>query len=215
MNNQIIPFISSNPAWTDVFSCEPGTTMIVDAVSRDRIAPNVICQIKETAVWAYNMMKTRPYYWRDKRTLFARIFRTVNISVFKRCPLYNNDASIEANAALIIQGKALTWIGVVGKIYIWHIHHGKAEQLYPDEISPSFTEPIGKKRYAFVPAVFPVEVNETSSFCFASGDMIPVAVSMLHDQRVVSPIPIQPDERGIDVNTTKGMMVFLTQEQCI
>lgn len=68
----------------------------------------------ETAVWAYKLVRTRPFYWEDKKLFMKRIFRTVNLSIWQKqkMPEYRN--GLHCSLLVTIFGPRNFWIGAVG-----------------------------------------------------------------------------------------------------
>jgi hypothetical protein len=71
----------------------------------------------ETALWGYKQIRTRRFYWVDKKKLLVRILRSTNIALWqrKREPFFSG--GMEVDIICIAVGQQRYWIGGTGNTY--------------------------------------------------------------------------------------------------
>lgn len=100
----------------------------------------------ETAVWAYKLVRQRPYYWQDKKLFMERIFRSTNITLWqKRRERGFSDGLATAMEVLTI-GARTFWLGHVGDSSSFLLHDGTLVKLTKDD-----DKAIGVARYGLLP----------------------------------------------------------------
>lgn len=117
------------------------------------VASRLAC---ETALWAYRHVRTRPYYWDDKRLFLKRIFRTTNITLWQKQREIGFEGGMATTLITCIMGEKSFWAGGVGDSRIYHLGDaGKLTSLFPDDVDPSgkLTNALGTSRYGLVPHV--------------------------------------------------------------
>jgi hypothetical protein len=70
----------------------------------------------DTAIWAYEHIRTRPHYWEEKRLLLGRIFTTTNLRIFKK---RKRKRFAGIGLLIIITGMRKCWIGAVGAFSVY------------------------------------------------------------------------------------------------
>ena len=117
------------------------------------VASRLAC---ETALWAYRHVRTRPYYWDDKRLFLKRIFRTTNITLWQKQREIGFEEGFATTLITLLIGERSFWAGGVGDSRIYHLGGtGKLASLFPDDVDPSgkLTNALGISRYGLVPHV--------------------------------------------------------------
>lgn len=83
----------------------------------------------DTAVWAYKVVRTRPFYWGEKPDLIKRIFRTTNLTLWQK----RRDAGFEDGlaAAMLVLMVLPThfWIGSAGNCASYLYREGLIDEL--------------------------------------------------------------------------------------
>lgn len=81
----------------------------------------------ETAIWGYQHIRKRQYYWEDRRLFMKRIVKTVNLRLFQ---LQKDDARYKhrlfrSELVVAMTGERKMWCGLVGRGGMWRLRHGK------------------------------------------------------------------------------------------
>jgi PPM family protein phosphatase len=107
----------------------------------------------ETAVWAYKQIRTRHFYWQDKKKFIERIFRTSNIAIWQKQRETGFGDGLATTLAVSIIGAYNFWVGTVGdsRIYLYHDH--TLNQLTVDDVNDQgiLSKMLGIKRYGLIP----------------------------------------------------------------
>lgn len=134
----------------------------VGGMPNGQVAARLAC---ETAVWAYKIVRLRPFYWGDKRLLVKRIFRTTNITLWQKQREKGFEAGLATTLVVCVLGEQSFWLGSVGDSRAYHLTtKGVLMSLVPDDLDPSgkLTKVVGANRYGLVPHTIGKE--------FSSGD---------------------------------------------
>jgi PPM family protein phosphatase len=107
----------------------------------------------ETAVWAYKQIRTRHFYWQDKKKFIDRIFRTANIAVWQKQRETGFNEGLATTMAVVIVGAYNFWMGTVGDSRIYLYHENYLNQLTTDDVNNQgiLSKMLGLKRYGLVP----------------------------------------------------------------
>src|SRR4030067_1959156 len=68
----------------------------------------------ETAVWGYKFIRTKRFYWHDKKLLLKRIFRSANIAVWQKARERAFRSGLATTLTVVIIGDTVIWTGHVG-----------------------------------------------------------------------------------------------------
>lgn len=129
----------------------------------------------DTAIWGYKLVRLRPFYWRDKRRLLRRIFRSTNIAVWQKHREPGFEVGLGANLLVLINGPLKFWLGSVGsdRLYLWR--DGKLTQINrPD------TKLVGRERYGLVPQLNDGDFLVNDTLLFTS----PVVVNAISENKI-------------------------------
>jgi len=141
----------------------------------------------ETAIWAYKLVRLRPFYWPDKKLFMKRIFRTTNMRVWNVHKDKQYPEPIATTLALVMLGETRFWGGSVGDSSIYLIRDGQCSIMtHQDRDSQGqLTKVLGLKRLGITP--------EYVSDDFRIGDTILVVSDGIGDfvseEEMVSMVP--------------------------
>src|SRR3989344_2568729 len=125
----------------------------VGGMPNGQVAAKLAC---ETAVWAYKHVRTRPFYWDDKKLFLKRIFRTTNITLWQKQREKGFSEGLATTLVFCIIGDHHFWVGSVGDSHAYQLTtKGILTPLLPDDVAPSgkLTRVMGANRYGLVPHV--------------------------------------------------------------
>lgn len=106
----------------------------------------------DTALWGYQEIRTRPFYWHDKRKLLTRIMRTTNIALFRERKTGHPSA---AALAVALVGPKTCWVSAVGGVAVYLYDARSVGQLvWPAPLRHAGAVGIGLTRYAEPPQTF-------------------------------------------------------------
>ncbi|MEK7065495.1 MAG: protein phosphatase 2C domain-containing protein [Patescibacteria group bacterium] len=117
------------------------------------VASKLAC---ETALWAYQHVRLRPFYWADKKLFLKRIFRSTNITLWQKQREKGLEGGMATTLITCIVGEKSFWAGGVGDSRLYHLDStGKLTSLFPDDTDSSgrLTNALGANRYGLVPHV--------------------------------------------------------------
>lgn len=107
----------------------------------------------DTAIWAYQHVRQRRFYWQDKKLLLARIFRTANICIWQKRRETGFEQGLATTLLVCITGTRTFWAGGVGDscIYLWR--EGIFAKLIDEDIDEYgyLTKALGITRYGLAP----------------------------------------------------------------
>jgi serine/threonine protein phosphatase PrpC len=109
----------------------------------------------DTAIWGYKHIRTRPFYWADKKLFLKRIFRSSNLAVWQKHKEQGFEEGLQTTLSVAIIGTHALWVGSVGDTGILLYREGLIDiltSLDVDELGRP-TNTLGKKRLGLVPHV--------------------------------------------------------------
>ena len=88
----------------------------------------------ETALWAYKVVRLRPFYWKEKPELVKRIFRTTNLTLWqkRRDPGYAN--GLASSLSVLLVGPNHFWVGTAGNTNAFLFRESLIEVLTPRDV---------------------------------------------------------------------------------
>jgi len=109
----------------------------------------------ETAIWGYKHIRSRRFYWQDKKLFLKRIFRSANIAVWQKRRETGFEQGLAATLVVAIIGPKNFWVGSVGDSAAYLVRHGVATKLTVDDLDEAglLTSVVGTNRYGLVPQV--------------------------------------------------------------
>ncbi len=107
----------------------------------------------ETAVWAYKLVRTRPFYWEDKKLFMKRIFRTVNLSIWQKQKESTYRSGLLSNLLVAIFGPRNFWVGTAGDSHALLIRDNCIHYVtkITDEVHGEELNVLGRQRLGLIP----------------------------------------------------------------
>ncbi|MDP1722038.1 MAG: protein phosphatase 2C domain-containing protein [Candidatus Gottesmanbacteria bacterium] len=109
----------------------------------------------DTAVWAYRLVRQKHTYWKDRKLLLQRIFRTTNMSVWQKQREEGFGGGMGTTMLVCIIIDRHFYIGSVGDSSAYLVRGGVMTKLTTEDVdaSGSLTKAIGTTRYGLIPSV--------------------------------------------------------------
>lgn len=123
------------------------------------VAAKLAC---ETAIWGYKQIRLRNTYWKDRRLLMKRIFRTVNITLCQKQHEEGFSDGMATTMTIAIVASRSVWIGSAGDTPAYYFHEGQLQKITHDDIDAggNLTKAIGTQRYGLVPEIHLLDFEE-------------------------------------------------------
>lgn len=107
----------------------------------------------ETALWAYKVIRQRPFYWKEKLPFLKRIFRSTNLTLWqkRRDPGYSGGLA-SALMVLIVIGDYF-WLGSAGNCNSFLFRDGLIDVLTARDVDDEgmITKAVGFARKQLIP----------------------------------------------------------------
>lgn len=129
----------------------------------------------DTAIWAYRLVRTRPFYWDDRKLFAKRIFRTVNMRIWQKRREEGFEDGLATTLAVAMIGPRTAWIGSAGDSSVFVMREGTLIKLTHEDRdeSGSLSKVLGVARLGLVP--------EFASTRFQYGDTLLMATDGIVD----------------------------------
>lgn len=129
----------------------------------------------ETAIWAYDLVRRRPYYWESKKRLLKRIFRSTNLRIWQKRKERGYEAGSAATLVVCIIGHDKVWVGSVGDSRAYIERKGFITQLTHDDVDDDgvLTKAIGFQKLGLE--------FDYSRHMFVSGDSLCIVSDGVHE----------------------------------
>jgi len=126
--------------------------------------------VSDTAIWGYKQIRTRKYYWLDKKKLLQRIIRSTNIALFQKAKEFDLPSSVQAHAICCIRGRNQLLVGCMGTASVIEQRLNGERRVMGWSVTGSKEDetPFGKVRYDIHPVV--------GNFPFIAGDVVMFAL---------------------------------------
>lgn len=109
----------------------------------------------DTAVWAYRLVRQRHSYWKDRKLLLHRIFRTTNMTVWQKQREEGFEGGMASTMLVCIVIDRHFYIGSVGDSSAFLVRDGVMTKLTTEDVDRQgrLTKSIGTTRYGLTPSV--------------------------------------------------------------
>lgn len=109
----------------------------------------------ETAAWAYKHVRMRPTYWKERRLLLKRIFRTSNIAVWQKQREVGYADGMATTLVVLIVTHQRMYIGNVGDSSAYRFRDSVVDKLTieDEDADGILTKVIGTHRYGLIPSM--------------------------------------------------------------
>lgn len=88
----------------------------------------------ETALWAYKVVRQRPFYWSEKPELLKRIFRSTNLTLWQKQREKGFEDGLAAALLVLLIGPDNFWVGMVGNCSAFLYREGLIDVLTKPDI---------------------------------------------------------------------------------
>jgi len=109
----------------------------------------------ETALWAYQMVRQRPFYWKEKLPFLKRIFRSKNLTLWQKRRDPGFDAGLGSALTVLIVIGDYFWLGSAGNCNTYLYRDGLIDILAPRDVDDEgmLTKAAGFSRHQLIPAM--------------------------------------------------------------
>jgi hypothetical protein len=92
--------------------------LICHGVSSLPHAPEAARLTRQTAIWGYELIRQRNFYWAAKSHLLYRIFKSTNITLWQKSRDFGFEEGLASMMSLVVTVANNIWIGSLGDIRI-------------------------------------------------------------------------------------------------
>jgi serine/threonine protein phosphatase PrpC len=124
----------------------------------------------QTALWAYQMVRQRPFYWGEKLKFLHRIFRSTNLTLWQKRRDPGFDAGLGSALAVLIVIGDYFWLGSAGNCNTYLYRDGLIDILTPRDVDEEgmLTKAVGFSRKQLIPALHSEKLLENDIILLAS-----------------------------------------------
>jgi serine/threonine protein phosphatase PrpC len=125
---------------------------------------------RETALWAYNMVRQRPFYWGEKLRFLKRIFRSTNLTLWQKRRDPGFDAGLGSALIVLIAIGDYFWLGSAGNCNSFLFRDGLIDVLTPRDVDDDgmLTKAVGFARHQLIPAMHSEKLLENDIILLAT-----------------------------------------------
>jgi serine/threonine protein phosphatase PrpC len=109
----------------------------------------------DTALWAYKVVRLRPYYWTEKLELLKRIFRSTNLTLWQRRRDPGHAEGLASALMVLIAIRDYFWVGSAGNCNSFLYRDGLIEILTKRDVDADgmLTKAVGFARKQLIPTM--------------------------------------------------------------
>jgi serine/threonine protein phosphatase PrpC len=110
---------------------------------------------RETALWAYNVVRQRPFYWGEKLRFLKRIFRSTNLTLWQKRRDPGYDAGLGSALMVVFVIGDYFWLGSAGNCNNFLFRDGLIDILTKRDVDSDgmLTKAVGFSRKQLIPAM--------------------------------------------------------------
>jgi serine/threonine protein phosphatase PrpC len=156
----------------------------------------------ETALWAYQMVRQRPYYWKEKLPFLKRIFRSTNLTLWQKRRDRGFDEGLASALIVLITIEDYFWLGSAGNCNSFLFRDGLIDILTQRDVDDDgmLTKAVGFSRKQLIPAMHSEKLLENDIILLAT-DSITDYVSEDDMRGVLEKVETTKDSLQVAVNT--------------
>ena len=123
----------------------------VESLPHARVAEQLT---RETALWGYTMIRQRQAFWKDKKLLVKRIFRSTNLRLWQKRRDPGFDAGLASALAVLLTINETFWLGTAGNFNSFLYRDGLIDILTKRDVDEEgmLTKAVGFGRKQLIPA---------------------------------------------------------------
>lgn len=109
----------------------------------------------DTAIWAYKVVRQRPYYWDEKQRFLERIFRTTNLTLWQKRRETGFSEGLAAALLVLLTREDYYWLGQAGNCTGYLYRDGLIDVLTHEDIDDEghITKAVGFGRARLMPKI--------------------------------------------------------------
>lgn len=140
----------------------------------------------ESAIWGYKLIRQRHFYWQDKKLFMKRIFRSSNISVYKKQQETGFGDGLATTLVVLMMGTRTFWLGSVGDTSAFLYRNRMFKKLTVDDVDSQglLTKALGASRYGLVPQ-YKTEVSLPNDVIVLATDGVTSFVSKNETKNII------------------------------
>lgn len=129
---------------------------------------------RETALWAYNVVRQRPFYWRKKLSFLKRIFRSTNLTLWQKRRDRGFDAGLGSALIILLVIGDYFWLGSAGNCNSFLFREGLIDVLTPRDVNEDgmLTKAVGFARKQLIPAMHSEKLLENDIIFLATDSIV-------------------------------------------
>lgn len=128
----------------------------------------------ETALWAYKVIRQRPFYWKEKLPFLKRIFRSTNLTLWQKRRDPGFDEGLASALMVLIVIEDYFWLGSAGNCNSFLFRDGLIDILTKRDVDDEgmLTCAVGFARRQLIPAMHSEKLLENDIIFFATDSLI-------------------------------------------
>jgi len=125
---------------------------------------------RDTALWAYDMVRQRPFYWGEKLKFLKRMFRSTNLTLWQKRRDPGFDAGLASALMVLITINDYFWLGSAGNCNSFLFRDGLIDILTKRDVDDEgmLTKAAGFSRKQLIPAMHSEKLLENDIIILAS-----------------------------------------------
>jgi serine/threonine protein phosphatase PrpC len=124
----------------------------------------------ETALWAYKVVRQRPFYWKEKLPFLKRIFRSTNLTLWQKRRDPGYDAGLASALMVLIVIDDYFWLGSAGNCNSFLFRDGLIDILTKRDVDDEgmLTKAVGFTRKQLLPTMHSEKLLEHDTILIAT-----------------------------------------------
>jgi len=110
---------------------------------------------RQTALWAYNTVRQRPFYWGEKLKFLKRMFRSTNLTLWQKRRDQGFDSGLASALMVLIVINDYFWVGSAGNCNSFLYRDGLIDILTERDVDGEgmLTKAVGFSRKQLIPSM--------------------------------------------------------------
>lgn len=144
--------------------------IIADGVSSLPHAKEAEKLTEDTAIWAYKVVRQRPFYWKEKLPFLKRIFRSTNLTLWQKRRDPGYDAGLASALMVLIVINDYFWLGSAGNCNSFLFRDGLIDVLTKRDVDDEgmLTKAVGFGRKQLIPTMHSEKLLENDVILLAA-----------------------------------------------
>ena len=148
--------------------------IIADGVEGLPHATEAEALARETALWAYTLVRQRNCYWQKKLLFLKRIFRSTNLRLWQKCRDPGFDAGLASALMVLMTIKDSFWVGSAGNCNSFLFRDGLIDMLTTRDVDSEgmIVRAAGFGRRQLIPVMHTEKLLENDSILLATDSVV-------------------------------------------